>query len=118
MDQVTQQNAALVEEAAAAAGSLEPQAQRLHDVVSVFRLQPLHAVAAVTAPKRTQSAARPDKAGTSASKRLAVVATQSTAPLKARVKAAAKSGVRPDLKPVPSVAGAKAAVSDDDWQTF
>lgn len=41
MDQVTQQNAALVEEAAAAASSLETQAQRLQSAVSAFRLPPL-----------------------------------------------------------------------------
>ncbi|QDQ88690.1 HAMP domain-containing protein [Alcaligenaceae bacterium SJ-26] len=38
MDEVTQQNAALVEEAAAAAGSLESQAQQLRQAVSVFRI--------------------------------------------------------------------------------
>jgi methyl-accepting chemotaxis protein len=38
MDQVTQQNAALVEEAAAAAQSLEHQAQNMVQVVSVFKL--------------------------------------------------------------------------------
>ncbi len=38
MDDVTQQNAALVEEAAAAAESLEEQAQKLASVVSVFKL--------------------------------------------------------------------------------
>ena len=38
MDQVTQQNAALVEEAAAAAASLQDQAQILTDLVGVFRL--------------------------------------------------------------------------------
>ncbi|SOZ70621.1 chemotaxis sensory transducer protein [Cupriavidus taiwanensis] len=38
MDTVTQQNAALVEEAAAAAGSLEEQAQRLKEAVATFRL--------------------------------------------------------------------------------
>ncbi|WP_454767023.1 methyl-accepting chemotaxis protein [Cupriavidus campinensis] len=38
MDTVTQQNAALVEQAAAAAGSLEEQAQRLKEAVSTFRL--------------------------------------------------------------------------------
>ncbi|MBL0917564.1 MAG: HAMP domain-containing protein [Hydrogenophaga sp.] len=37
MDQATQQNAALVEESAAAAASLKGQAQRLVDVVAVFR---------------------------------------------------------------------------------
>lgn len=39
MDQVTQQNAALVEEAAAAAASLEDQAARLAQSVSVFKLR-------------------------------------------------------------------------------
>ncbi|WP_281506019.1 methyl-accepting chemotaxis protein [Chromohalobacter nigrandesensis] len=38
MDQVTQQNASLVQEASSASASLEEQAQRLEDVVSVFRL--------------------------------------------------------------------------------
>jgi methyl-accepting chemotaxis protein-1 (serine sensor receptor) len=38
MDQVTQQNAALVEESAAAAHSLQNQAQQLVEAVSVFRL--------------------------------------------------------------------------------
>jgi methyl-accepting chemotaxis protein-2 (aspartate sensor receptor) len=38
LDQMTQQNAALVEESAAAAASLQEQAQRLAQAVSVFRL--------------------------------------------------------------------------------
>jgi hypothetical protein len=38
MDQVTQQNAALVEEAAAAAESMQEQAQALAQAVSVFKL--------------------------------------------------------------------------------
>ncbi|OZI35131.1 methyl-accepting chemotaxis protein [Bordetella genomosp. 1] len=38
MDEVTQQNAALVEEAAAAAGSLQDQAQRLAEAVAVFKI--------------------------------------------------------------------------------
>ncbi|MDF3884967.1 chemotaxis protein, partial [Cupriavidus basilensis] len=38
MDEVTQQNAALVEQAAAAAGSLEDQATRLRDAVATFRV--------------------------------------------------------------------------------
>jgi methyl-accepting chemotaxis protein len=43
LDQVTQQNAALVEESAAAAESLNQQAARLVEAVSVFRLQHSHA---------------------------------------------------------------------------
>jgi methyl-accepting chemotaxis protein len=38
MDQVTQQNAALVEQAAAAASALESQAQTMREAVSAFRL--------------------------------------------------------------------------------
>jgi hypothetical protein len=38
MDDVTQQNAALVEEAAAAAESLEEQAQNLNAAVAVFKM--------------------------------------------------------------------------------
>jgi methyl-accepting chemotaxis protein-1 (serine sensor receptor) len=38
MDQATQQNAALVEQSAAAAQSLRQQAARLQEAVSVFRL--------------------------------------------------------------------------------
>jgi methyl-accepting chemotaxis protein len=48
MDAVTQQNAALVEEAAAAAASMQEQSARLSEVVGVFKL---HQVAAV-APSR------------------------------------------------------------------
>lgn len=39
MDKVTQQNASLVEEASAAAASLEEQAARLTQAVDAFRLQ-------------------------------------------------------------------------------
>ncbi len=39
LDKTTQQNAALVEQSAAAAASLQEQAQRLSDVVATFRLQ-------------------------------------------------------------------------------
>ena len=46
MDQATQQNAALVEEAAAAAESLQEQAQRLTRAVSVFRVAANEAAAA------------------------------------------------------------------------
>ncbi len=39
MDEMTQQNAALVEQAAAAAESLQDQAAKLAEAVSVFRLE-------------------------------------------------------------------------------
>ncbi|SHH04382.1 methyl-accepting chemotaxis protein [Massilia sp. CF038] len=49
MDEVTQQNAALVEEAAAAAGSMQEQAATLAEVVSIFKLGN-ERTAATTAP--------------------------------------------------------------------
>ncbi len=42
MDETTQQNAALVEEAMAAARSLEEQAGQLDEAIAVFQLEPLH----------------------------------------------------------------------------
>jgi methyl-accepting chemotaxis protein len=44
LDQMTQQNAALVEESAAAAESLREQADRMKEAVSVFRVSPHHGV--------------------------------------------------------------------------
>jgi methyl-accepting chemotaxis protein-1 (serine sensor receptor) len=57
MDNMTQQNAALVEQAAAAAGALQDQAASLAQAVSVFRLAAAHgsgngAMAAATTPPR------------------------------------------------------------------
>ncbi len=65
MDQVTQQNAALVEQAAAAAGSLQDQAATLAQVVSVFKLggeqsaSPGRAASRAPAPRRAPSRAKP-----------------------------------------------------------
>jgi methyl-accepting chemotaxis protein len=42
LDQMTQQNAALVEESAAAAESLREQADRMKEAVAVFRVAPHH----------------------------------------------------------------------------
>jgi len=43
LDQMTQQNAALVEQCAAAAGSLKDQAMRLTEIVGAFQLTDPHA---------------------------------------------------------------------------
>ena len=50
MDQVTQQNASLVEEAAAAAEAMQDQSKSLAQVVSVFKVSHLQQPAAVAAP--------------------------------------------------------------------
>jgi methyl-accepting chemotaxis protein len=59
MDEVTQQNAALVEEAAAAAGSLEEQAAALADVVSIFKLGHETTASVARAPMGKTPAVRP-----------------------------------------------------------
>ena len=48
MDEVTQQNAALVEESASAAQSMAQQADSLRDAVSVFRLEQVQPAVAPT----------------------------------------------------------------------
>ncbi|AJE98198.1 methyl-accepting chemotaxis protein [Pandoraea apista] len=63
MDEVTQQNAALVEEAAAAAGALESQAHELREAVSVFQTSgaggaSVHAVSAARREPTPQPLAR------------------------------------------------------------
>jgi methyl-accepting chemotaxis protein len=63
MDSVTQQNAALVEEAAAAAASLQTEAENLSQLVSVFQIRSRdadivhlrHSAAARTKPQRDSS---------------------------------------------------------------
>jgi len=67
MDKMTQQNAALVEEAAAAAGLLQAQSQRLGRTVSVFKLHDAQIVGsaakAVSPPPPPRIASRPIGAG-------------------------------------------------------
>jgi len=60
MDGVTQQNAALVQEAAAAAGSLQEQAARLAEAVAVFKIHVSEVIDAQAEPM--QVAQRPSRA--------------------------------------------------------
>ncbi|MBZ8142689.1 methyl-accepting chemotaxis protein [Rubrivivax gelatinosus] len=97
LDQVTQQNAALVEESAAAAESLRLQAARLTELVGVFK---------------TDAGAPPTATATSAAARpVAPARSQPTVPpAAARRKAAPVSGTPAERAPAP--AGA------DDWTSF
>ncbi|MBI4757342.1 MAG: PAS domain-containing protein [Betaproteobacteria bacterium] len=103
MDEVTQQNAALVEQAAAAAESLEDQARLLAQAVSVFRLEPGAAQGwdgetERRGPERATNVARlPGKPATPAR-------SAAAAPLP-RVRKAAGGG-------------APHAAADDDWEEF
>jgi peptidoglycan hydrolase CwlO-like protein len=58
MDSVTQQNAALVEEAAGAAGSLQEQADRLAQMVAVFKVE---AQATGAAPRKAVMKPQPSQ---------------------------------------------------------
>jgi methyl-accepting chemotaxis protein len=58
MDQVTQQNAALVEEAAAAAESMQEQSAKLANVVSVFKLDGMSVAPALASPARASAPVR------------------------------------------------------------
>ncbi|MES2105159.1 MAG: methyl-accepting chemotaxis protein [Pseudomonadota bacterium] len=99
MDDMTQQNAALVEEAAAAAGSLQNQANSLAEVVSTFRLSGVQAVYPTRAAGLT-GARSP--------------ARENILPLAKKAKAAAPN---PGLKQIRRVANAKPS-TDQDWEEF
>jgi len=62
MDAVTQQNAALVEEAAAASASMQEQAENLSRVVSVFKLDQYAAAAVMAPPPRPARPPAPEQA--------------------------------------------------------
>ncbi|SFM35733.1 methyl-accepting chemotaxis protein [Rugamonas rubra] len=87
MDQVTQQNAALVEEAAAAAAQLQEQSFALAEVVSVFQLSGNRttrpSAPALAAPPVRLAVARPQAARKPAGKALAVSQTARSAAAKA-----------------------------------
>ena len=104
MDQVTQQNAALVEESAAAAESLKSQAQQLVQAVAVFKLGDANA--------------NPAAAPVAAASGLAQIA----APVERRGAARATNVTRPQFgaKALPAAAPAAmtAKTGTDDWTSF
>ena len=106
MDQVTQQNAALVEEAAAAAESMQDQAARLAQVAAGFQLE----YVAAAAPVR---AARPTK--------VAIATTQKPAPRQPQAKAKASKPAVPRAAGAANTAAHKTPShisSDQDWEEF
>ncbi|CAN7453679.1 methyl-accepting chemotaxis protein [Acidovorax delafieldii] len=110
MDQVTQQNAALVEEMAAAAASLNNQAQDLVSTVAFFKLSPAQAAQpAASAFAYVPKAAVPSPA-LAGSSRPAPVAPSKVPPLRAAA------------KPAPALASTAPARSgsgnDADWESF
>ncbi len=116
LDQVTQQNAALVEESAAAAESLKVQAAQLAQVVSVFKLSAGdhggHAPeAAFHAPKPTPRAHRPAAAPATA-RPPAVRSAAKPAP------AAEAASVAAPATRAAEPAAVAAVAAGDDWESF
>ena len=119
LDQMTQQNAALVEESAAAAESLKDQALRLAQVVQVFRLGGT-ARPALASPSVKSSPALPSPARSPSQpiEKAAAVRTASAPPQLPEPKRTSKpvpaAKAAPQSKPV-----AMAAAGDEgDWESF
>ena len=136
LDQMTQQNAALVEQSAAAASSMKDQAQRLAQVVASFKLDP-----ALAAPRQAPAVVKaPPRVAAPAFKRPALALAPRVAspvPAAAKPKALAASpaprlaaplaskprAVAPKPAPAKQLAASKPAKvtpagGDDDWETF
>jgi len=116
MDQVTQQNAALVEEMAAAASSLNNQAQDLVSTVAFFKLSAGQAMAAATA-----TAAAPLRVAASGAGRVpaAPTGTARLAPqAKPRTDSPKALGSKPLRSPARGSAPRAAEGNETDWESF
>ncbi|MBB4844534.1 methyl-accepting chemotaxis protein [Paucibacter oligotrophus] len=119
LDHMTQQNAALVEQSAAAAESLREQAGKLAELVSGFKLQGGEARASrPAAPARAPASVKPGAAPSPASRPKlnkasppSKAASSAPIPLAAPVTAKAPAAAKPAPAPKP-------AADDGDWETF
>ncbi|MBP1315695.1 methyl-accepting chemotaxis protein [Herbaspirillum sp. 1173] len=100
MDEVTQQNAALVEEAAAAAQSLQEQSGRLVETVSIFKLS-------------HQETRRPAPVAATAARTVDVTPRAAALPRKPAAKASAPAKALPVAQPA-----LKPAAAEGDWEQF
>jgi methyl-accepting chemotaxis protein len=106
LDQMTQQNAALVEESAAAAASLKDQANQLAQAVSIFKLGQNESRKAIAAAQAAARAAVPAAAAAPAATPAKPAASEPALEPAARTKL-----LRPQLPPAP-------AAKSDDWEEF
>ena len=104
LDQMTQQNAALVEESAAAAESLREQSRQLATVVASFRLAAGASAPAVAAREVIARASTPARAK----------------PVQAAAKAASPAAAKAVARPAPAAAAPAPATAagSDSWETF
>jgi methyl-accepting chemotaxis protein len=110
MDGMTQQNAALVEEAAAAFQSLQDQAAELQRVVSIFKLAEGEEPAVVDAPAPAATASRAVVVRPAAKPQL-------KKPAAAKAKAPAQQERAADA-PASTAKKVAAAAASDDWEEF
>jgi hypothetical protein len=124
MDQVTQQNAALVEEMAAAASSLKSQAQELVQTVAVFKLgandhmgrvSPLPTAAVRSHPPKASNFKGSDRRGGGVPKGAAARSANRTPPAPPLRPYKPAPLAAPAAKPPPQAASGS---SDGDWETF
>jgi methyl-accepting chemotaxis protein len=135
LDQMTQQNAALVEQSAAAAESLREQANKLATAIGSFKLDTLEATArpAAAATMTTHAAKPAAKPAAKASSAVAAAKFTASKPTAAKPTAAKPTTAKPAstkpaaAKPAPVKAPAPAASAapaaavaapNDDWETF
>ncbi|MDR0243173.1 MAG: methyl-accepting chemotaxis protein [Burkholderia sp.] len=109
MDEVTQQNAALVEEAAAAAQSLDEQAGRLRETAAVFQLD--DEAARAVAPIAAHHVPRAPSAAVAAPVPAAARDERDAPPKRT-------AATMPARKPAAAPAPAAATAGGDDWETF
>ena len=119
MDEVTQQNSALVEENAATAKTLEHQSKAMHDEVSVFRVNEGDSQGVSTRPAASARAiAKPTEGKSTAAKPLRVKPAAAAAEIRpgsAKPAAAAPARGGPVGRMQASLA---TAVADPQWQEF
>ncbi|KGS01902.1 methyl-accepting chemotaxis protein [Burkholderia sp. ABCPW 111] len=108
MDQVTQQNAALVEEAAAASHSLEEQGRELKQTVAFFRLDGASA----------DSASHRRSASASATSTSTVTAPRAAHAVRVVDAVKPAPSAAPAAPVVPAARAAAAADATADWETF
>jgi hypothetical protein len=131
LDQMTQQNAALVEESAAAAESLREQADRMKQAVAVFKVGAVsaHGVELAAVPVRSAVPKAPPfkgaerRGGSDAGPAARAAAPKPAAPKVAPAKKPAPSSpphvVNTTAKVVPQTSTrVTPAGGDDDWETF
>ncbi|MBB5370876.1 MULTISPECIES: methyl-accepting chemotaxis protein [unclassified Janthinobacterium] len=106
MDGMTQQNASLVEEAAAAAQSLQDQAAELAHVVSIFKLVEGEEKPAAYVPVQAEPKAAP------------VIARKPAAALRPVKSLARKTEESAPVAPAPAPKRAAATTSNDEWEEF